>query len=76
MSDYDILRQALLTIRKVIRNSGVDYEADDIYNIAVDALNATENKIIEQIPDPSTMLNYPAFEYGNDMIISPNEVNK
>ena len=33
-------RKALLTIRKNIRNSGIDYEADVNYNIACDALNA------------------------------------
>ena len=55
MSDYDILRQALLIIRKTIRNSGIDYESDDIYNIAIDALNATEvcyknNSINQYVP--------------------------
>ena len=35
------LRLSILSIRKAIRNSGGNYESSDIYNIAVDALNAT-----------------------------------
>ena len=33
------LREALLKIRKDIRESGTDYTADNNYNIACDALN-------------------------------------
>lgn len=36
------LRLTLLTIRKIIRDNTEDYENNDIYNIVVDALNATE----------------------------------
>jgi len=43
--DYKTLRNTLLLIRKIIRNESISkgegYEENEIYNIAVDALNAT-----------------------------------
>ena len=59
------LREALLKIRKNIRESGIDYTADKNYNIACDALNDEFETMIDNKLIPASFKDQNSYRKVN-----------